>query len=137
MFYFKFIGHPDQSTWLQLTCSRANLRAVGWDDKDMGKPIITIAAPYSNAMPCNYHFNELAEMMAAEVEKQGGKPFICYPLVISDGETQGTYGMKYSLISRDYIADTIEIMHEGILSSFSELLFLYLFIIFLQSVLNF
>lgn len=80
----------------------------------MGKPIITIAAPYSNAMPCNYHFKELAEKMAKEVEKQGGMPFICYPLVISDGEAQGTYGMKYSLISRDYIVDTIEIMHEGI-----------------------
>jgi len=97
-----------------LTCSRANLRASGYfKDEDFGKPIITVAAPYSNALPCNNHFQELAEIMKVEIEKLGGKAFVTYPPVISDGETNGTYGMKYSLISRDYIADTIEIMHEG------------------------
>ena len=64
-------------------------------------------------MPCNHHFNQLAEVLKTEVEKRGGKAFICYPPVISDGLTMGTAAMKYSLISREYIADTIELMHFG------------------------
>jgi dihydroxy-acid dehydratase len=64
-------------------------------------------------LPCNHHFKELADIIKAEVERRGGKGFIHYPPVISDGETNGTPGMKYSLVSRELIADTIELMHFG------------------------
>eukprot|EP01097_Dermamoeba_algensis_P009334 TRINITY_DN6550_c0_g1_i1.p1 TRINITY_DN6550_c0_g1~~TRINITY_DN6550_c0_g1_i1.p1 ORF type:complete len:549 (-),score=120.35 TRINITY_DN6550_c0_g1_i1:72-1718(-) len=89
------------------------MRAVGFKDDDFSKPIMTIIAPYTNIMPCNNRLKELAEIVAEEVEAQGGKSLISYTPVISDGETQGTDGMRYSLISREYIADSIEIMHEG------------------------
>ncbi len=74
---------------------------------------MTIGAPWSNALPCNIHHRELADMFVDAIERRGGKAFVCGTPVISDGETQGSFGMKYSLISRDYIADCIEIMHEG------------------------
>lgn len=106
-------GNVDKSTWLQMTCSRANFRAAGFKDEDFGKPFITIAAPYSNALPCNMHFYELAMNIKEEVEKRGGKAFVSFPPVISDGETNGSQAMKYSLVSRDYIADVIELMHQG------------------------
>eukprot|EP01012_Entosiphon_sulcatum_P037729 TRINITY_DN4857_c0_g1_i1.p1 TRINITY_DN4857_c0_g1~~TRINITY_DN4857_c0_g1_i1.p1 ORF type:complete len:600 (-),score=89.25 TRINITY_DN4857_c0_g1_i1:15-1718(-) len=97
-----------------MTASRANMRATGeWSDADFEKPIITIAAPYTNANPCNFHLKELAEMLKEEVELAGAKAFLCFTPVISDGMTNGTEMMKYSLPSRDLIADSIELMHEG------------------------
>jgi dihydroxy-acid dehydratase len=69
--------------------------------------------PYSNALPCNNHFQELGERVLAEVEKKGGKGFICGTPVVSDGQTMGWNGMKYSLVSRDWIADCVEIMAEA------------------------
>lgn len=111
------VGHPERDTWAQMACARANLRACGdWSDDDWGKPHITIAAPYSNALPCNHQFNILADILKEEVEAAGGKAFVHYPIVISDGETNGTPGMKYSLVSREVIADSIEVMHEGYLA---------------------
>lgn len=98
---------------LKMTTSRANFRAVGWKDDDMSKPIITIGMPYTNTMPCNNKFRELADIMCEEIEKLGGKPHIAGTPVISDGLTNGSKAMRYSLISRDYIADCMEIMHEG------------------------
>jgi dihydroxy-acid dehydratase len=106
-------GNPSDPTWQKMTCARSNIRAVGWEDDDMRKPVITVAAPVSTIMPCNHHHQELAEIVCAEVEKRGGKASICYTPVISDGTTQGTDAMRYSLISRDVIADCIEIMHAG------------------------
>ena len=110
---FGLTGNPDDPSWVKMTCSRSNLRAVGWEDDDMSKPVITVAAPVSTIMPCNHHHKELAERVCDEVEQRGGKASICFTPVISDGQTQGTDAMRYSLISRDYIADCIEIMHEG------------------------
>eukprot|EP01098_Paradermamoeba_levis_P004660 TRINITY_DN1985_c0_g1_i1.p1 TRINITY_DN1985_c0_g1~~TRINITY_DN1985_c0_g1_i1.p1 ORF type:complete len:585 (+),score=189.63 TRINITY_DN1985_c0_g1_i1:58-1812(+) len=108
------MGNPkDETHWVKMTCSRSNMRAVGWKDEDFHKPLITIVAPFTNIMPCNNRLQELAEEIARVVESLGAKPLLCYTPVISDGETQGTEGMRYSLISRDYIADCIEIMHEG------------------------
>merc|ERR1719221_1239381 len=93
--------------------SRSNFRASGWKEKDFLKPIVTIAAPYSNNMPCNNQMRDLADIIAKEVEKRGCKAHFAFTPVISDGLTQGTRFMRYSLISRDAICDTIEIMHEG------------------------
>ncbi|EDO47374.1 predicted protein [Nematostella vectensis] len=93
--------------------ARAHLRAVGFTDEDFSKPIITVACPYSNILPCNFHFRELADHVVKAIESEGGKACLCFTPVISDAETMGTSGMKYSLISRDWIADCIEIMHAG------------------------
>jgi hypothetical protein len=69
--------------------------------------------PQSNTMPCNNRFRELADVIADEVEKAGGKAHIAMTPVISDGITNGSKPMRYSLVSRDYIADCLEIMHGG------------------------
>jgi len=106
---------PDGATGskVKMTCARANFRATGWKDEDFVKPIITIAAPFSNTMPCNNQFRDYADIIAEEVEKLGGKPHLCITPVISDGQSQGARAMRYSLISREVICDCIETMHEG------------------------
>lgn len=86
---------------------------VGWQDSDFKKPIITVGVPFTNIMPCNDKFMQLADAICEAIEECGGKSCIACTPAISDGETQGALGMRYSLISRDYIADCIEIMHEG------------------------
>mmetsp|Transcript_87240 Transcript_87240/g.247340 ORF Transcript_87240/g.247340 Transcript_87240/m.247340 type:complete len:602 (-) Transcript_87240:87-1892(-) len=106
---------PDGSSgsMLKMTCSRSNFRAAGWREEDFEKPVVTIAAPYSNSMPCNNQFRDLADIIGEEVERLGGKAHLCYTPVISDGESQGARAMRYSLVSREYICDCIEVMHEG------------------------
>jgi dihydroxy-acid dehydratase len=89
------------------------LRGVRFKDEDFHKPIITIAAPYTNATPCNDHLNVLSEYLVKAIEARGGKAFVFGTPVISDGTVMGMEGMKYSLPSRDLIADSIEMMHEG------------------------
>ncbi|XP_032220182.1 dihydroxy-acid dehydratase [Nematostella vectensis] len=103
----------DSKSWIKKLGARAHLRAVGFTDEDFSKPIITVACPYSNILPCNFHFRELADHVVKAIESEGGKACLCFTPVISDAETMGTSGMKYSLISRDWIADCIEIMHAG------------------------
>eukprot|EP00741_Cyanophora_paradoxa_P014382 tig00000190_g13873.t1 len=104
-------GRPeDQHDWVKRAAARAMLRAVGFGDDDFKKPIVTVACPTTNATPCNAHLEELGKIAAEEVKKTGGMPFVFGTPVISDGETMG---MKYSLMSRDLIADCIETMHEG------------------------
>jgi dihydroxy-acid dehydratase len=113
-------GNPDPTvspsspgSYAKMTASRANLRATGWKDDDFAKPVITVGSPWSNALPCNFHIRELADQVCASIERQGGKAFVCGTPVISDGMTNGSDGMKYSLISREIIADCIETFHEG------------------------
>ena len=103
----------EEGSWLKMTNSRSNLLACGWKDEDFDKPIITVGMPWSNALPCNNHLNEMADLVVDAVERAGGKAFVCGTPVISDGETQGTEGMRYSLVSREVIADCVEVMHEG------------------------
>lgn len=92
------------------------LRAVDFNDEDFGKPIITVACTHTNATPCNAQMNELGQVLQRHIEGTGGKAFVFGTPVISDGETMGTSGMRYSLVSRDLIADCIECMHEGYLA---------------------
>ncbi|KAL1525689.1 hypothetical protein AB1Y20_020540 [Prymnesium parvum] len=107
------IADSAPGSYVKMTCTRANLRAVGWKDEDFKKPVITVGVPYTNIMPCNDRFMELATALCQAIEAEGGKPMLACTPAISDGETQGALGMRYSLVSRDYIADCIEIMHEG------------------------
>jgi dihydroxy-acid dehydratase len=99
--------------WIKRAPARAMLRAVGFTDEDFKKPLITLACPYTNITPCNKHIRELGDICFSEIEKMGGKPILFGTPVIADGETMGTEGMKYSLVSRELIADCIESMHEG------------------------
>ena len=99
--------------WVKRAGARAMLRAVNFRDEDFQKPIVTVACPFTNATPCNAHIQALGEMVTSEIEKQGGKPFLFGTPVVTDGETMGMEGMKYSLVSRDLIADCIETSHEA------------------------
>jgi dihydroxy-acid dehydratase len=88
--------------------SRAMLRAVGFKDKDFKKPQVGIASTWSMVTPCNMHINKLAEHAARGVDKSGGKAVIFNTITISDGISMGSEGMKYSLVSREVIADSVE-----------------------------
>lgn len=90
------------------SASRAMLRAVGFSDEDFRKPQVGIASTWSNLTPCNMHINRLAEVSAAGADDAGGKSLIFNTITVSDGIANGTEGMKYSLVSREVIADSIE-----------------------------
>ncbi len=88
--------------------SRAMLHAVGFSDQDFAKPQIGVASTWSMVTPCNMHINRLADDAALGVDQHGGKAVIFNTITISDGISMGTEGMKYSLVSREVIADSIE-----------------------------
>ncbi|MFC2990598.1 dihydroxy-acid dehydratase [Halomonas tibetensis] len=88
--------------------SRAMLRAVGFTDDDFAKPQVGIASTWSNLTPCNSHIDELARHASDGADAAGGKGVIFNTITISDGIANGTEGMKYSLVSREVIADSIE-----------------------------
>jgi dihydroxy-acid dehydratase len=88
--------------------SRAMLRAVGFKDADFDKPQVGIASTGSNLTPCNMHINDLAALTAAGVEAHGAKAVTFNTITVSDGISMGTPGMRYSLVSREVIADSIE-----------------------------
>ncbi|MDX1480444.1 MAG: dihydroxy-acid dehydratase [Woeseiaceae bacterium] len=88
--------------------SRAMLRAVGFSDDDFGKPQIGIASTWSMITPCNMHLDKLAVEAAAGADEAGGKAVRFNTITVSDGIAMGTPGMRYSLVSREVIADSIE-----------------------------
>ena len=87
---------------------RSMLRAVGFKDADFDKPQIGIASTWSMVTPCNMHIDQLARQAAAGVDAAGGKGVIFNTITVSDGISMGTPGMRYSLVSREVIADSIE-----------------------------
>jgi len=88
--------------------SRAMLRAVGFEETDFARPQIGIASTWSMITPCNMHIDQLARQAAAGADKAGGKGVIFNTITVSDGISMGTPGMRYSLVSREIIADSIE-----------------------------
>ncbi len=88
--------------------SRAMLRAVGFGDADFKKPQVGIASTWANLTPCNMHIAELARAAAAGVDAAGGKSVLFNTITVSDGISMGSPGMRYSLVSREVIADSIE-----------------------------
>ena len=88
--------------------ARAMLRAVGFTDEDFTKPQIGIASTWAMVTPCNMHINKLADEAEKGANAAGGKAVIFNTITISDGIANGTVGMKYSLVSREIIADSIE-----------------------------
>ncbi|MEE2683931.1 MAG: dihydroxy-acid dehydratase [Pseudomonadota bacterium] len=93
--------------------SRAMLRAVGFTDTDFNKPQIGVASTGSMVTPCNMHLNSLAEIAASSINQSGGKSIIFNTITVSDGISMGTQGMRYSLVSREVIADSIEAVVAG------------------------
>jgi len=97
----------------QRTPNRAMLRAVGFEDSDFTKPIVGVANGYSSITPCNVGINDLALRAEAGLREAGAMPQMFGTITISDGISMGTEGMKYSLVSREVIADAIETVCNG------------------------
>jgi dihydroxy-acid dehydratase len=93
--------------------ARAYMKGIGFDDDALSRPTIGIANTWTEAMPCNFHLRGLAEHIKEGVRAAGGTPMEFNTVAISDGITMGTQGMKTSLISREVIADSIELMARG------------------------
>ena len=106
-------GSRKAGNWEARTPARTMLRAVGFSNGDFDKPLIALAVPYTNGTPCNDHIRELGDLLQHEIEAAGGKTVIFGTPVVSDGISMGTEAMKYSLVSREVIADSIELMTEG------------------------
>jgi dihydroxy-acid dehydratase len=93
--------------------ARAMFKAVGYNDADLAKPIIGVANTWIETMPCNYHLRELGAKVKEGIRQAGGTPMEFNTIAISDGETMGTEGMRASLVSREIIADSIELVCRG------------------------
>src|SRR3982750_4507801 len=93
--------------------ARSYLKAIGFTDEDLKKPIIGIANTWIGTMPCNFNLREFAVDVAHGVREAGGTPMEFNTIAISDGITMGTEGMKTSLVSREVIADSIELVARG------------------------
>jgi dihydroxy-acid dehydratase len=93
--------------------ARAYLKGIGYDDDALQRPIVGIANTWTEAMPCNFHLRRLAERVKEGVRAAGGTPMEFNTIAVSDGITMGTEGMKTSLVSREVIADSIELVARG------------------------
>jgi dihydroxy-acid dehydratase len=93
--------------------ARAMLKAIGFTDDDLAKPLIGVATTWIETMPCNFNQRELAQRVKEGVRAAGGTPMEFNTVSVSDGVSMGTEGMKASLISRELIADSIELVVRG------------------------
>jgi dihydroxy-acid dehydratase len=93
--------------------ARAYLKGIGYDDDALARPIIGVASTWIETMPCNFHLRALAAQVKDGVREAGGTPMEFNTIAISDGITMGTAGMKTSLVSREVIADSIELVGRG------------------------
>jgi dihydroxy-acid dehydratase len=93
--------------------ARSMLKAIGFADEDLAKPLIGVGSSWIETMPCNYNHRELAESVKAGIRAAGGTPMEFNTISVSDGVSMGTEGMKASLISREVIADSIELVVRG------------------------
>src|SRR6201991_3369605 len=97
----------------QRAAARAYLKGIGYTDDDLAKPIIGVANTWIETMPCNFHLRALAKHVKDGIRAAGATPMELNTVAISDGITMGTSGMKTSLVSREVIADSIELVAEG------------------------
>jgi dihydroxy-acid dehydratase len=93
--------------------ARAYLKGIGYDDEALSKPIIGVASTWIETMPCNFHLRALAARVKDGIREAGGTPMELNTVAISDGITMGTSGMRTSLVSREVIADSIELVARG------------------------
>src|SRR4051794_8761532 len=97
----------------QRAAARAYLKGIGFSDDDLAKPIIGVANTWIETMPCNFHLRALAKHVKDGIRAAGATPMELNTVAISDGITMGTSGMKTSLVSREVIADSIELVARG------------------------
>ena len=93
--------------------ARAQLKGIGYDDEALSKPIIGVASTWIETMPCTYHLRALSHRVKEGIRAAGGTPMEFNTVAISDGITMGTPGMRTSLVSREVIADSIELVAKG------------------------
>jgi dihydroxy-acid dehydratase len=93
--------------------ARAYLKGIGYDDEALSKPLVCVASTWIETMPCNFHLRALAAQVKDGIREAGGTPMEINTIAISDGITMGTTGMKTSLVSREVIADSIELVARG------------------------
>src|SRR6266498_3900567 len=93
--------------------ARAMMKAVGFTDEDLARPLVGVANTWIEVMPCNYHLRRLSEKVKAGIRAAGGTPIEYNTIAVSDGIAMGTEGMKASLISREVIADSVELVARG------------------------
>jgi dihydroxy-acid dehydratase len=93
--------------------ARAYLKGIGFDDEALSKPLVAVASTWIETMPCNFHLRTLAAKVKEGIREAGGTPMELNTIAISDGITMGTSGMKTSLVSREVIADSIELVARG------------------------
>jgi dihydroxy-acid dehydratase len=93
--------------------ARAYLKGIGYDDEALSRPIVGVASTWIETMPCNFHLRALAARVKEGIREAGGTPMELNTIAISDGITMGTPGMKTSLVSREVIADSIELVGRG------------------------
>jgi dihydroxy-acid dehydratase len=93
--------------------ARSMFKAIGFTDADLGKPLIGVANTWIETMPCNFHLRRLSAKVKDGIRAAGGTPMEFNTIAISDGETMGTEGMRASLVSREIIADSIELVCRG------------------------
>src|ERR1700692_1637303 len=93
--------------------ARAMYKAIGFTDADLAKPLIAVANTWIETMPCNFHLRRLSAKVKEGIRAAGGTPMEFNTIAISDGETMGTEGMRASLVSRELIADSIELVCRG------------------------
>ncbi|HYO58529.1 dihydroxy-acid dehydratase [Archangium sp.] len=93
--------------------ARAMLKAIGFTDEDLSRPLIGVATTWTETMPCNFHLRRLAARVKEGIRAAGGTPMEFNTISVSDGVTMGTEGMKASLVSREVIADSIELVSRG------------------------
>ena len=93
--------------------ARAYLKGIGYDDEALSKPLVCVANTWIETMPCNFHLRALAAQVKDGIREAGGTPMEMNTIAISDGITMGTTGMKTSLVSRELVADSIELVARG------------------------
>src|SRR5918912_1364756 len=93
--------------------ARAYLKGIGFDDEALAKPIVGVASTWIETMPCNFHLRALAAKVKDGIRAAGGTPMEFNTVAVSDGITMGTEGMRASLVSREVIADSIELVARG------------------------
>ena len=104
------LANADLNEGARRAGARAHLRAMGLDERDWSRPLVGIATTWTGTMPCNLGQRELATHVAAGVREAGGTPLEFNTIAISDNLTQGTVGMRASLVSREVIADSVELV---------------------------
>lgn len=103
----------DKEHWITRSGPRSHLYAAGFSKEDFSKATVTVSAPYMSHIMCNQRCDGLLEAAGKAIEDQGMKAFCNYTPVVSDGQTMGTVGMRMSLVSRELIADCIELMTDA------------------------